>query len=85
MKLLALCAACFAAPSVLDGVVEIASPPAVAVAAPFDPEDGHACLLMPALSLDACDGSRDCFVDGAEACALPPGWNGPTHDRCVCP
>jgi hypothetical protein len=49
--------------------------------------EGHACLLQPATSADACDGSRDCLTGtgGAENCQLPGGWNGPTNDKCVCP
>jgi hypothetical protein len=43
------------------------------------PLGGHACLLKPALALDACAGARDC-----EDCDLPPGWSGPTTKKCVC-
>ena len=48
--------------------------------------DGHWCTAMPALSRDACDGSRDCFdAQGDENCQLPAGWSGPTTDPCECP
>lgn len=48
--------------------------------------DGHWCELQPATSLDACEGSRDCFdAQGNENCQLPADWEGPTNDKCVCP
>lgn len=48
---------------------------------------GHICTLRPALAANSCVGSKDCFTgsNGAENCQLPPGWNGPTNNTCVCP
>jgi len=88
MKMLLLCTLAFAAPRLADEVVIVFAPAPVLFdegdAGP-NPTNGHKCKLQLALSADSCNGSADCFVGLAENCQLPPGWNGASYDKCVCP